>query len=444
MTKHSYSLAKLWGWVIIIIGLSIRLIRINQPLLEFFPQRQTQTAEITRNIYVNGWDDFWIPKVRYFTLQQDSHPQEPVAGATGGQAGPAHRADSGSLTGEPIPYVLEFPLYNALVAVAYKIFGPNVIFGRLMSLTFFVLSSIVFYRLLFRTIPTFWSLKRQNIVGAPEPRSRDTLEREAESLRRKRAYCWGAFFFFVFSPLHILISRSFQPEELALFLLLLAVYKKSWLIFSIGVLTKLPISLFFPVMVFATGLKKSSLVKLFLSLLPSLIWYYHAGQLTTHPAITRNFDLSNWFQPALWLNPRWYFSLFQIEHVWVLTTLGLLFFWLGFWIKVSERKTDLWFVWLISGLLYLTIFNYHAMTHEYYHLFLLPPLAVFVGTGLKKILDAAKPLISNFRLIAISGILLLFLSGLIQPAIKKILSTPKSPETSDEIPASRYRLIEDF
>ena len=124
--------------IILAVSIAIRLFMIDQPLLEFFPQRQTQTAEITRNIYVNGWTDFWTPKVRYFT-------------------------------GEPIPYVLEFPLYNGIVAALYHLFGPNVIFGRLTSLTFFILSSIVFYKLIFRTDPDF---SPEKSAGTPEPRTR--------------------------------------------------------------------------------------------------------------------------------------------------------------------------------------------------------------------------------------------------------------------------------
>ena len=379
--------------------------------MEFFPQRQTQTAEITRNIYVNGWNDFWTPKVRYFTPRQDS-----------GQAG------------EPIPYVLEFPLYNGIVALLYHLFSPNVIWGRIASLIFFALSGIIFYRLVQSTI-------------------------------NNQQLTIYALLFFAFSPLHILVSRSFQPEELALFLLLLAIYKKSWVVFSLAVLTKLPIAIFAPVLIFRQlrdqtptvipALRRNLYiisVKMFASLIPSALWYYRAGQLTTHPAIARNFDVSNWFQPQLWLQPRWYFSLFQIEHIWVLTTLGLLFFWIGLWsivttsLRGAKRRGNLvfWLIWLVTGLFYLAIFNYHAMTHEYYHLFLLPPVAVFVGQGLNKILKITKGFSNNIRIVSIAGILLLFILGLIQPAIKKIISAPKSPETSEEIDADRYRFIEDF
>ena len=394
MKSLNSKLLKFFPILIIIAGIAVRLININQPLLEFFPQRQTQTAEITRNIYVNGWPDFWTPKVRYFT-------------------------------GSPIPYVLEFPLYNGLVAVLYHLFGPNIIWGRIISLIFFILSSIVFYRLLLKTIPAVSAIL--------------------------------TILFFSFSPLHILISRSFQPEELALFLLLLAVYKKSWIFFSLAVLTKLPLVFFAPVLIYRQlrsqtlnvipGLTRNLykfVFKALASLIPAAIWYFRASRLTVHPAIARNFDVSNWFQPALWLNPRWYFSLFQIEHVWILTTLGLLFFWIGIWTALKRNGFALWIIWLLSGIMYLSIFNYHAMTHEYYHLFLLPPLSVFIAAGLKKIFDTIKSLTLNFRLIAIAGVLLLFILGLIQPAIKKINSAPKDISLSEEIDFNRYRLIEDF
>ncbi len=373
---------------LIFAGIIVRLFSINQPLLEFFPPRQTQTAEITRNIYKNGWPDFWTPKVRYFT------------------------------SGEPIPYVLEFPLYNGLVAALYHLLGPNTIWGRLVSLVFFVGASVIFYQLVKLTMKQFNNL---TIL---------------------------ATLFFTSSPLHILAGRSFQPEELALFLLLLAIHKKSWLVFSLAVLTKLPIALFAPVMFYSSSRANPARffapLRMTLSLIPAALWYFRAGKLTVHPAIAQNFDLANWFQPQLWLNPRWYFSLFQIQHIWVLTTLGLFLFWIGLWSIIARRKINIWLVWLASGLLYLAIFNYHAMTHEYYHLFLLPPLSIFVGLGLNQILEITRGFSKNIRTLSVAGILILFFLGLVQPAIKKIISAPKSPEESTEITADRYRLIEDF
>lgn len=388
LTSNSLTLVLV---LIIITGVAVRLIHITQPLLEFFPQRQTQTAEITRNIYINGWPDFWTPKVRYFTP-------------------------------DPIPYVLEFPLYNGIVSMLYQTFGLHLVLGRLTSLIFFILSSIIFYRLI-----------TLSIIHHPSS-----------------IY---ALLFFVFSPLHILVSRSFQPEELALFLLLLAIWKKSWVAFALAMLVKLPTALFIPVMLSRVMGNKRSFFSGFLSLVPAFFWYARASRLTTHPAIARNFDLTNWFQPQLWLQPRWYFSIFQIEHVWVLTTIGLLFFWLGFWRLVTSirgrgrdaRKHNtpvFWLVWLGSGLLYLSIFNYHAMTHEYYHLLLLPPLSVIAGIGSGSIYSDISKHWS--KLIFSAGIIIMITASLSFPAIRKIISAPKSPEESTEITADHYRLIEDY
>ena len=385
---------------LIIIGIIIRLININQPLLEFFPPRQTQTAEITRNIYINGWPDFWTPKVRY-------------------------------LTGSPVQFVVEFPLYNGIVALAYRLLGPNIILGRLVSLAFFILSSITFYKIL---------------VSRSSPASHQSL-------------IILSLIFYVFSPLHILTSRSFQPEEIAFFLLLLAIQKSSWVFFSLAVLTKLPTILFAPVLFYQLYRGGTAFRRIIIgfsaSLMAPIEWFLRAKALADHPELIRNAQISNWFQPQLWLQPGWYFSLFQIEHIWVLTTLGLLFFWLGLFkiiaslrgvpIKSGRRGNPVfWIIWLTSGLLYLAIFNYHAMTHEYYHLFLLPPLSIFVGLGLNQILEITRGFSKNIRTLSVAGILILFFLGLVQPAIKKIISVPKSPEESQEITTDRYRLIEDF
>ena len=50
--------------VIILIGLTIRLWKIDIPLLEFNPSRQIQTAEITRNLYREGFKVL-TPSVHY-------------------------------------------------------------------------------------------------------------------------------------------------------------------------------------------------------------------------------------------------------------------------------------------------------------------------------------------------------------------------------------------
>lgn len=369
---------------IISLGLAVRLINIGFPLLEYFPERQTQTAEITRNIYKNGWPDFWTPKVRYFT------------------------------DGNPIPYVLEFPLYNGIVASLYYIFGPNVIWGRIMSLIFFSLSGLVFYKLVKRNF---------------------SLSIAALST-----------FFFFLSPLGILVSRTFQPESLLLLLFLLSLYYRSFLIFFLALLVKFPIVIFSPLFFIMNNQLKitaGKMAKLFLSIFPALLWITHGKISTTYPRIAINYQLSNWFDPKLYINPSWYFSLFQIEHIWVFTTLGLVLFWIGLW-RMDRKKHFFWFAWLANSVIYFIIFNRHAAVHEYYHFFLLPPISVFVGLGLQSLISLFDKLPKLKRTVAILTILTILSLNLIFPALRKILASPTSPGDGNEIPPARYQYIEDF
>ena len=368
---------------IILLGLTVRLINIGFPLLEYFPERQTQTAEITRNIYKNGWPDFWTPKVRYFT-------------------------------NSPIPYVLEFPLYNGLVAGLYYLFGPNVIWGRILSLIFFSLSGIIFYKLVKRNFSLTVAIL-------------STL-------------------FFYLSPLGILVSRTFQPESLLLLLFLLSLYYRSFLIFSLALLVKFPIVIFSPLFFISNNQFKittSKIAKLFLSIFPTLVWIVHGKISTTYPGIAINYQLSNWFDPRLYINPRWYFSVFQIEHMWLLTTLGLVLFWVGLW-QMNRKKHFFEFAWLANCVIYFIIFNRHAAIHEYYHLLLLPPISVSIGLGLQSFISIFNKLSRLKRAVAVLIFLIVLSLNLISPALRKILASPTSPGVGNDIPPARYQYIEDF
>src|SRR5438034_1292376 len=100
---------------IIFVGLSVRLWRLSIPLLEFYPTRQVQTAEITRNLYFDN--NILQPSVNYF--------------------GPGHTV-----------FALEFPIYNFVVSVLYKMFGgPNEILGRLFSISGWLLVCYFLYKI---------------------------------------------------------------------------------------------------------------------------------------------------------------------------------------------------------------------------------------------------------------------------------------------------------
>ena len=97
--------------IILFTGLLVRLWRINIPLLEFYPTRQVQTAEITQNLIKDNFK-FLYPRVDYF--------------------GP-----------ENIYYLYEFPGYNLVVAGIHKLLGNvNDINGRLVSIFSYLVTTV--------------------------------------------------------------------------------------------------------------------------------------------------------------------------------------------------------------------------------------------------------------------------------------------------------------
>lgn len=86
---------------IYVITLALSLHRLDLPLLEFYPVRQIQTADITRTLYQVDWNI--LKPVRY----------------------------NGS---ELKAFILEFPLYNAVAALGYAATGGvHESIGRLVS-----------------------------------------------------------------------------------------------------------------------------------------------------------------------------------------------------------------------------------------------------------------------------------------------------------------------
>src|SRR3989344_8479080 len=305
---------------IIIAGLFFRLININQPILEYFPERQTQTAEITRNIYINGWSDFWVPKIRYET-------------------------------GYPTPLVLELPIYNSITAGLYVIFGSNLILGRLVSILAYLISSIYFSLIILK-------LSNTKIL-------------------------FPSLLVFVLSPLHILVSRSFQPDELAFMFLVISVYYSSYFLLMASGFIKLPFYIFGLITLFKNNTGGMfTLFKYFIFFIPISIWSIRASIIMKDQGYGGNYSILNWFNPLFFLDYSFYISVFNILHINVLTTLGLLFFIIGLFCSWSEKSMDLWKKWLFASILYVAFFNRHVSTHEYYSLPLLPPLAAFTGAGI--------------------------------------------------------------
>jgi len=352
--------------VILFTGLLVRLWRINIPLLEFYPTRQVQTAEITQNLIKDNFNLFY-PRVDYF--------------------GPNR-----------VYYMYEFPGYNLIVAALHQISG-NVsdINGRIVSIFSYLVAIIFLYKI------------------------------AAELLNKQIALI--AIFFFSLFPLNVLVSRSFQPDEMmlasslgSLHFLILWLKKGAWkflifssLLFAWAVLIKVVavVFLFLPIIyILHKGSTKKyqplPVIYLLVSLVPSMLWYFHAFEVSTrlNTASSTAFNLFIWFDPENLINPKYYSTIFGHEYNLVILPAGMVLFLIGLLSKLNKKQTIAYW-WLGSVVLYFLIFNKHNMTHEYYHLPFLPIASIFIGIGAKKIIDSLNGLVISKNLFLVLCFLLL-------------------------------------
>ena len=330
-------------------GLVLRLWRIEIPLLEFYPSRQIQTADIARNFFRH---DFNIlnPTVSYL--------------------GPGYTS-----------FLIEFPGYNLAVASIYKLFGEvNELYGRLFSIFSWVLAFIILYKLSLILVSRMSALV--------------------------------ALFFFSLSPLSVLVSRSFQPDQwmltlsLASILIFLASLRRqnrslfflSAFLGSLAALVKLPALVFtmVPILAYCTFNKRGSLADniyyLLISTVPTLLWYFYAFfSNRTAYATEAKFSLSTWFEVEVFANPKYYSNIFGYELNLVLLPIGIVLFLLGLSSKLTKAGHFLYW-WLGGVILYFLLFNKHNMTHEYYHLPFLPIASIFIGYGTQKIIQNLRDL----------------------------------------------------
>ena len=222
-------------WPIISIGLLLRLININAPVLGVHSWRQADTASIAKNFLTNNFN-FWEPQINW-------------AGSTEGFV------------------ECEFPLYQYLVSFLYKIFGAHEIYARGLSVLFGCLSIIFLFRLIKRVfdIQVAW---------------------------------WGCLFYSIL-PACVFYSRTIQPESLMMFLGILSLERwlafienenkfvlfTSWLAFTIAVLIKVLPFFWIGIPILITGFQKSLIIKYKLFIYPVLtilicfLWYGYAYKL---------------------------------------------------------------------------------------------------------------------------------------------------------------------
>jgi len=352
---------------ILLTALILRLYKIDSPLADFHSWRQTDTAAVARNFIRSGFD---LLHPRFDDL---SSIQSGIENPEGYR-------------------MVEFPLYNFLFAILYKLFPilSLEIFGRLVSIFFTLITITIIYYLIFKEF--------------------------------NRRVAFFSSFIFAVMPFFVFYTRVVLPEPTALSLGMISIfflykfsqiknklltifyYVISVLFFSLSILVK-PTMIFYSLPLIYIFFKKDSFYFLekfyfylyfFISFLPFILWrFYILNYPQGIPAnewlinsINTTSGLKNiFFRPSFF---RWIF--FERINILILGGYLTTFFVIGIIIK-TKKLLPLFFY--LSSLLYLFVFQGGNVQHEYYQTLILPTVSLSTGIGINFFLENKKNFFSS-------------------------------------------------
>ncbi len=339
---------------ILVVAFVFRLYKINTPLADFHSWRQVDTASVARNYVKNGIDLF--------------HPiYDDLSNVQSGFENPQGYR------------MVEFPLYNAIIAILYKTFPvfSLEIWGRLTTIIFSLIIISIIYYILFKE-----SGRLSAIFGS---------------------LTYAILPFFVF------FSRVILPETAALAFAMLSIfflylnieYKEKGLssiichlassVLFAGALLIKPTIIFYllPILVLFYRKYKLSLIKKFdfylyfvIVFIPLIYWRTYIKN------FPEGIPYSDWlftsvntsqglksilFRPSFF---RWIF--FERINNLILGGYLTLFFVLG---TISKQKKYLPLAFVFSALAYILVFQGGNLQHEYYQTLILPVFAMMIGLG---------------------------------------------------------------
>lgn len=352
-TRHTFTLFDVAILsVILIVGLIVRMYKVNTPLADFHSWRQADTAAVSRNFVRNGFN---LLSPRYDDLSN---------------------FQSGLENPEGYRFV-EFPVYNAIFAATYKIapVAPIEVHGRIVSIIFSLLVVAILYYLL---------LKETGRIGA--------VFAAATYATLPTIVFWSR----VVLPDVMAVSTSF----ISFFFLYKWVEEKSkiqWvyftlslLLFTVSLLVK-PTVIFFAIPLaylffrkYGVSVLRNPVAYLFfiISIVPFALW---RNYIKAHP---EGIPASSWLittvntyegQRTIFLRPAFFRWIFfeRINNIALGGYLTFLFL-LG---VVSQTKKYFLYSILAASILYLFVFEGGNVQHEYYQILIYPALAIFIGVG---------------------------------------------------------------
>ena len=358
--------------LILILGLALRLYKINIPLADHHSWRQADTAAVARNFIKEGFD-FFHPRIDNMTIMTQS--------------------------GLPNPerlFLVEPPIYQTIIAGFYHFFGVNEALARLVSILF-SLGAIVFLYLLVKVKTNQWIGLLSAFFMAVLP----------YSIFYSRVVLPEPMMLFAITGMFYFFNRWLDEQDLKIFLIavfftVLAMLTKSFPLFLV-------LPLFY--LVFAKWqwdfLKQKKLWLLVaLSILPLIGWRLWISNFPE--GIPSNMWLFNLggirFRPAFF---RWLFA--ERMGNMILGYWGLALLVLGLALKPFKKEGLFFHWWFLAFIVYLFVFAAGNVTHDYYQIPFIPIASIFLAKGSWWLIKAPSKYFSKFLSLAVLAICLVFM-----------------------------------
>lgn len=344
--------------LLILIGAFIvRLYKFDAPVADWHSWRQVDTSAVSRTFVQEGFD---VLRPKFPDLSKGV-----------------------SLIDNPQGYrFVEFPIYNVAQAGLFIMFDRWTLeeWGRLVTIFSSLVSLIFLYALVAKYIN-----QRAGLMAA---------------------------FFFAFIPYNIYFGRTILPDQSMIAALLGGTYFFSnWierskfsilnlqflfaLFFIVLALLLKPYALFFSLPMvylawhqFGFGFLKKWQLWFFLILvtLPLIVWHEWMAQKEFIQGVPRNNWLFNGngirFKGAFF---HWLFA-DRIGRL-ILGYWGLPFVVLGIFRKINKKENWLFFYFIVSSLIYMTVLATGNIQHDYYQVLIVPTLAIFFAKGMDLIFE---------------------------------------------------------
>lgn len=334
--------------LIIILGVSVRLRNIDKPLIDTHDFRQAQTATVTRNFYTDGIDIF---KSKLDILG----------------------------TGKEQVLILEFPIYQAVVASLSHLIGYSDKLGKIVSIFFGVTSGLILMKI---------------IIDHTGNRNLGFI----------------SLVFFLFAPLNIFFQQAFMIESMVIWLHLFSIwlwisyFKSAEFIYlisaiivtSLGFITK-SVYMIFPFGIIAVlfmiypGKKKikivPTIISLFIPLLVLFVWQIYSDNINIQNGNYFFASSSNGLKQWIFGSVADRMSLkewgYRVKLLFQgMGLLGLFFSIMGVLeIYINKNNKLNLIIWCSIIPLYMIIF-FGVINQNYYFLPAMPVLAILSATGL--------------------------------------------------------------